>query len=291
MDISHQDIQTNGVSLHVAACGPKDAPLVILLHGFPEYWGAWESHMRLIAAKGYLVIAPDQRGYNTSDKPRRMRDYSLDLLAEDIVGLIEHHHRQQARIVGHDWGGAVAWHVARVHPERLARLVVINCPPTDVFRRFALRHPGQLLRSWYIVAMQIPWVMRWALTRRNFAKTRRTMRRSSKPGTFDAQALAGHMAAWAQPDAFRSMINWYRAAIWRPPRRSREMIEVPTLLLWGERDRFLSKGLVKPSLAACADARAVRYPEATHWLQHEQPDAVVDEMLEFFGEDVKGEDE
>jgi len=282
MNITHQEIRTHGVRLHVASCGPERGPLVLLLHGFPEYWGAWEAYMGRLAARGYRVIAPDQRGYNKSEKPPRVRDYRLELLSADIVGLIDHHGRERARVVGHDWGGAVAWHLARAHADRVRQLVVINCPPPDVLKRFALRHPTQLLRSWYMMVMQCPRLAEWAMSRRNFALTRASMFSSSNPGTFDGDGLAGHLAAWAQPGALRAMVNWYRAGFRHPPKTGGGPVKAPTLLLWGERDRFLGKGLVDPSVDICLDARAVRFPDATHWLPHEEPEAVLAEMIGFF---------
>jgi len=282
VEITHQDIQTNGVTLHVASCGPEDGPLVILLHGFPEYWGAWEAHMHLLADQGFRVIAPDQRGYNTSEKPPRVRDYRLDVLSDDILGLIDHHGQQTARLVGHDWGGAVAWHLARAHAERIHQLVVINCPPADVMQRYALRHPSQLVRSWYMMAMQLPWLAEWTLSMGNFSMAVSVMVDSATPGTFDRERLSGHIDAWSQPGALRGMVNWYRAGFRNPPKQGGGPVKVPTLLLWGERDRFLAKGLVDPAMAICEDGRAVRYPDATHWLPHEATEEVVKQMSAFF---------
>ncbi len=282
MEITHHFIQTNQVRLHVASCGPEDGPLVILLHGFPEYWGAWRVHMEALADEGYHVLAPDQRGYNASDKPPRVRDYRIDELALDVVGLIDHCGVQEARIVGHDWGGAVAWQVARAYPERIQQVAVINCPPIDVAQRYAVWHPVQLLRSWYMFVMQAPWLVPWAMALRDFDLTCRQFVATSVPGTFSREKLAGHMEAWAQPGALRSMVHWYRAAFWYPPKTGLGPVEVPALFLWGEGDRFLDKGLIEPTLAICTSGRLVRYPDASHWLPHEEAADVVGQLSSFF---------
>src|SRR5437879_4698652 len=160
-------IATNGIRLNVAQAGPPDGPLVILLHGFPEFWYGWRKQIPALAAAGYRVWAPDQRGYNFSDKPPDVRDYTLDKLAADVAGLIEAAGRQRAIIVGHDWGGAVAWWLAANNPERVERLVIINVPHPLVMRRLILRDPRQTLRSWYMFMFLLPRLPEWFARRRN----------------------------------------------------------------------------------------------------------------------------
>src|SRR5471032_562929 len=151
MTLAFHRIRTNDIALNVALDGPANGPLVILLHGFPEFWNAWREQIPALASAGCRVMAPDMRGYNLSDKPRGLQAYRADVLAKDIVGLIDSAGRQTAVIVGHDWGGAVAWSVAMRHPERVSRLVVLNCAhPVAMLRR--LRHDrAQLRKSWYIL--------------------------------------------------------------------------------------------------------------------------------------------
>ena len=196
---------------------------------------------------------------------------------------MDHFGRERARIVGHDWGGAVAWQIARRHPGRVEQLVVVNCPPADVLERTARRHFRQLRRSWYMAAFQLPWIPEWLLGRKDCRGLRWNMIRSARPGTFTNEGLVDHVAAWKQPGALRATINWYRAALRHPPKRTDTTVAAPTLLLWGEGDLFLGTELIEPTLKVCADGRAVRYPEATHWLPHEEPTDVVEHMSRFFG--------
>ena len=141
---------TNGVNLHVVMTGAQDGPLVILLHGFPEFWYGWRKQMPALAAAGYAVWAPDQRGYNRSDKPAGVGAYHIDTLADDIAGLIAASGREQVYLVGHDWGAAVAWWVAGKYPTRIKKLAILNVPHPAVMRRAVLEDAEQRKRSWYI---------------------------------------------------------------------------------------------------------------------------------------------
>ena len=284
-DITHEDIEIEGLRLHVASLGPEDGALVVLLHGFPEYWGAWRVHMGVLARAGFRVIAPDQRGYGTSDKPTAVRDYRLDLLADDVAGLIAAMGRTRAHVVGHDWGGAVTWRVLQKHGACVDKAVVINCPPVEVLEKTAWRHPMQAIRSWYTLAMQMPWLPEWFLSVSNFHQLSRAMESSSRPGTFAAEDLVGYRAAWAEPGALGSMLAWYRAALrHRPPAPpDHGRIDHPVCLIWGEQDRFLGTELIAPTLEKCQQGRLVGFPDATHWVLHEELEAVCDTLLEFFG--------
>jgi pimeloyl-ACP methyl ester carboxylesterase len=279
MSIEHHHVETNGIRLHVAALGPKDGPLLILLHGFPEYWGAWKAHMPLLAAAGFRVLAPDQRGYNTSDKPPAVRDYHIDTLCADIIGLIDAEDRARATIVGHDWGGAVAWRLAQTEPTRLERVAVLNCCPGEVLKA-AWRNPGQLLKSWYRFMFQFPWIPELVLQRQDFAALADKMWGSAQPDTFSDAAIAGLKEAWAQPGAINTMLNWYRAALRCPPKAGGQ-ITVPSLLLWGEQDAFLGTHLIDPTMAMCDDGQLVRFPENTHWINHEAVEQVCEKLIAF----------
>jgi pimeloyl-ACP methyl ester carboxylesterase len=237
--------------------------------------------MPLLAARGYRVIAPDLRGYGTSAKPPKVKDYALDRLVEDVTGVLDALGHPTAHVVGHDWGGALAWQVARAVPERVDRLAVINCPPFDVMQRAPLRDPLQPFRSWYIFAFQLPILPQWSSSLRDFALLTSIMIRSARPGTFSTESLAGHRKAWSNPDALRSMIHWYRAGLRHPPAGGKR-ITVPVLLLWGEQDRFLGTSLIGPTEALCESLRVVRFPDHTHWLPHEAPEAVMEHILQFF---------
>ena len=268
-------VPTNGLHLHVAEAGPGEGPLAVLLHGFPEFWYGWRRQIPFLARAGFRVWAPDQRGYNLSDKPRPVAAYALDNLAADVVGLIDAAGRERAFLVGHDWGAAVAWWAAIRHPRRVERLVAINVPHPGVMYHRLRRDPSQLLRSWYIFFFQVPWLPEALARLDNFAALARTLRTTSRPGTFTDADLDEYRRAWARPNAYRSMLNWYRAIFRIPaPPLAKLRVRVPTLLIWGARDKFLRRASAEPSIELCDDGRLVVVEEATHWVQHEEPDRV-----------------
>jgi len=278
----HTFINANGIRLHVVQDGPADGPLVILLHGFPEFWYGWHRQIPGLAKAGYWVWVPDQRGYNLSDKPQDIASYSIDTLAADVIGLIDAAGRQKAIVVGHDWGAAVAWWTAVVYSERVERLVVMNVPHPVVMKRFASRNLEQMLRSWYIGFFQVPKLPERLLARNNYQLLVRTLLGSSRRGTFTRADLEQYKEAWSQPGALTAMINWYRA-LWRSPALHQKSIrvKVPTLLIWGVRDRFLMQEMAPLSITLCDNGRLLLLPNATHWVQHEEVNSVL--------EGIKGE--
>lgn len=277
-------IRTNGITLSVARAGPEGGPPVVLLHGFPEDGTCWRHQIGPLAAAGFDVLAPDQRGYGLSDKPPDVADYALDRLADDVVGLIESTGRPSAALVGHDWGGIVAWWAAIRHPGRVGRLAILNAPHPVAFRRYARTHPGQLLRSWYVFLFQIPRLPEAMFRRRNWRGLTRALVRTSRPGAFSEADLEHYRRAGSEPGAIAAMIHWYRAALRYPPRSPADVrVHVPTLLIWGARDRFLAPALAGRSLALCDDGRLERFEEATHWVQHEESDRVNRLLLDFLG--------
>src|SRR5262245_58570023 len=163
----HRFAVVNSVRLHYAEAG--EGPLVVLLHGFPEFWYSWRHQIKGLAAAGFRVIAPDLRGYNESDKPPGIASYRLELLTQDIVELIQHAGEKRAHVVGHDWGGGIAWWLAMQNPQVVERLVILNAPhPVAFFRE--LRRPAQLLKSWYMFFFQLPWLPEVMLRVGNFAQ-------------------------------------------------------------------------------------------------------------------------
>ncbi|HEX8664175.1 MAG TPA: alpha/beta hydrolase [Beijerinckiaceae bacterium] len=263
------------VSLHAVEAGPPDGPLAILLHGFPEFWYGWRRQIGPLAAASLRVVAPDQRGYNLSDKPQGVESYAIGRLAADVVGLADALGRERFFLVGHDWGGMVAWRVAARHPDRVERLAILNAPHPRAFGPYARHHPGQALRSAYVGFFQLPFIPEAALRAGGFALLRQALLRSSRPGAFTPEDLARYEAAWREPGALTAMLNWYRAIRLRPARDGDEgRIRCPTLVIWGRRDSALESGLAEASAALCDDARIVWHDNATHWVQHEEPEAV-----------------
>jgi pimeloyl-ACP methyl ester carboxylesterase len=186
-----------------------------------------------------------------------------------------------AHVVGHDWGGAVAWWVALHHPERVRRLCAANVPHPTVLARRLRSDPDQQLRSWYTLFFQLPRIPEATMRAGNWALPARTMRESSLPGTFSEADFERYRAAWRQPAAFESMLNWYRAAGRERPTPRRTRVASPTLVLWGARDEFLATGMARESVARCASGRLELVADATHWVQHERPTRVAEALASF----------
>jgi pimeloyl-ACP methyl ester carboxylesterase len=270
------------VALHAVEAGPPDGPLVVLLHGFPEFWYGWQHQIGPLAAAGFRVVAPDQRGYNLSDKPRGIGAYALDRLAADVAGLADALGRERFRLVGHDWGGLVAWWLAARHPGRVERLAILNAPHPQVFGAYARSHPSQMLRSAYVGFFQLPFVPEATLAAGDFALLRRALKRSSRPGAFTPQDLERYREAWSEPGALTAMLDWYRAFRSIPTLSDGEArIRCPTLVVWGRRDAALEPGLAEASAALCDDVRVIWHDRATHWVQHEEPQAVNAALVAF----------
>jgi len=268
--------------LHAIAGGPKDGPAVVLLHGFPEFWYAWHRQIEPLAAAGFRVIVPDQRGYNLSSKPVGVAAYALTELVSDVIAIADQLGREKIFLAGHDWGAAVAWSTALLHPQRIAKLAILNVPHPSVMRKFLSTSPRQLLRSWYMFFFQLPWLPEALFSAFNFRIGERALLRSSRPGTFSENDLAQYRAAWSQAGALTGMINWYRALFRTPVKFPDKTVRVPTRILWGERDAFLLAEMARESLRYCTNAELFTFANASHWLQHEEPARVSELLIDFF---------
>jgi pimeloyl-ACP methyl ester carboxylesterase len=280
--VEFQRIQTNGVTLHVALAGPPDGPPVILLHGFPEFWYGWSKQIGPLAAAGYRVIAPDQRGYNLSDKPRGISAYRLATLAADITGLMDALGYERTAVAGHDWGAFVAWWLALNSSEHVSRLVILNVPHPSVAFTQALRHPAQFIRSLYILFFQLPRLPEATLSRNHFQPLVNAMRRSGRPGAFSDADMQAYVEAWSQPGALTHMLDWYRALARRRPKLPpHERVVMPALMIWGVHDPALGRFLAEPSINLCNHGRLIFVEQATHWVQHEEPALVNAHLINF----------
>jgi pimeloyl-ACP methyl ester carboxylesterase len=279
-DVREGFAELDSVRLHYVEAG--NGPLVLLLHGFPDFWYGWRYQIPALARAGYHVVAPDMRGYNLSDKPPGWRSYDGDKLAGDIAGLVSHFGAERARIVGHDWGAAVTYLTAMRHPEVVERAAILNVPHPERLLR-GLRDPRQMLRSWYMFVFQLPWLPENVSRLRGFAAWRRLLR-SDVPEAFSDDDLNRYVEAWSQPGALEGMINYYRAALRRSPgaaldRMSR--IEAQVLVIWGERDPALRPELAEPDPKWVPNVRVERLPEAPHWVQLAAPERVNELLLDF----------
>jgi len=270
------------VRLHAVASGPKDGPVVVLLHGFPEFWYGWRKIIEPLANAGFRVIVPDQRGYNLSSKPSSIAAYALTELVADVIAIADQLSQPRILLAGHDWGAAVAWSTALLYPQRIAKLAVLNVPHPSVMRRYMTKHLRQTLRSWYIFFFQLPWLPEAIFSAFHFRLGVRALLGSSRPGTFSDEDLAQYRAAWSQPGALTAMINWYRASFRHRIKFPDRTVQVPMRILWGERDRFLLSEMAHASWRYCTNGELFTFADATHWLQHEEPAKVAHLLVEFF---------
>jgi pimeloyl-ACP methyl ester carboxylesterase len=281
-DFEHHFIETNGIKLHVVLAGPADGEPVILLHGFPEYWGGWKRQIPALAEAGYRVIVPDQRGYGQSDVPRGVGAYALFELGKDIVGLLDYFGYENVFLVGHDWGAVVAWGVGILYPGRVRRLAILNVPHPAAMVDFLKKSPRQMLKSWYIGFFQIPGLADWLLARNDFALAVRLLVGSGKKGTFSRPELEEYKKAWKASGGLTGMINWYRAlARKRASLPGSPRLVMPVLILWGKQDVALSAEMAEASLTYCENGQLVYFENATHWVQHDEAEAVNARLLEF----------
>lgn len=293
MDPSHEEAIVNGVRLHYVEAG--EGPLVVLLHGFPEHWHVWREQISALVDAGYRVVAPDMRGYNRSEKPHGVEAYRIGTLVEDVLALIERCGEGRATVVGHDWGGVIAWEVAARHPEVVDRLVVLNAPHPAVYRQeLRSRRSDQRKRSSYALFFQLPWLPEALFRARGYRAIERLFREGPEdPDAFDAEEIARYERACARPGAMTSMLNYYRA-LFRGhlrsvlPGRARPdettiagVIDRPTLLIWGMRDRALSPRLTEGLERWVPDLRVECLPGASHWVQADEPDRVNELLIEF----------
>jgi len=273
-------VETNDATLHVVEAGPEDGKLLVLLHGFPEFWYGWHEAIAPLANAGYRVVVPDQRGYNCSEKPPAVSDYRIDELARDVVGLIDAYDRETAAVAGHDWGAAVAWWLALHHEARLSELVAVNVPHPSVFERALRRSWDQRLKSWYVLAFQLPKLPEAVASAGNWRLATNALRDTSAPGTFTNEDLRRYRRAWDRDGAFEAMVNWYRAIVRDRPEPARTEVTVPTLVIWGAQDQFLARRLAGESVDRCAEGRLLTIDEATHWVVHEHPHRVAEAIAD-----------
>jgi pimeloyl-ACP methyl ester carboxylesterase len=287
--VKHRTETVNGIQMHWVEAG--DGPLVVLLHGFPEFWYGWRNQIPALAQAGYRVVAPDLRGYNESDKPDGYDAYLGGPLSADVADLIAVCGEERAIVVGHDWGGAVAWMTALRHPEVVEKLVILNAPHPGAFLR-AVRDPAQLLRSSYILFFQTPIAPERLLRAHNFRALRWMLRSGSqRVGAFTDEDLDRYAAAFSQPGALTGSLAYYRAMGRRmmgaarqsgaaPRDGERRTVTAPTLIIWGRNDPALGQAIADPG-DAVPNRKVVFIDDASHFVQADAPDRVNELLVDF----------
>jgi pimeloyl-ACP methyl ester carboxylesterase len=267
--------------LHYVEAG--EGPLIVLLHGFPEFWYGWRLQIQPLAAAGFRVVAPDLRGYNLSSKPDGVTAYNGDLLAADIRDLIQERGAKSAMLVGHDWGGTVAWTIAMNHPEVVDRLAILNAAHPRKLSQ-GLHHPGQLRKSWYFFFFDVPELPE-SVVHANHWHFFRHFLRDAHPA-YSPEDIEHYIEAWSQPGAATGMINYYRSSVRTSPKRAEAALRpigAPTLVIWGERDHYLGPELAEPDHDDVPNLdRVERLPDASHWVHHDEAERVNQLLTEFF---------
>jgi pimeloyl-ACP methyl ester carboxylesterase len=288
--LKHEFADVNGVRLHYARAG--QGKLILFVHGFPEFWYAWKDLLPEFG-RDHLAVAPDMRGYNLSSKPADASDYAVSHLVDDLRALARSLGHEKFTLVAHDWGGGVAWSLGIHHPECLEKLVIINAPHPALFERELNRNPAQQAASQYMLLFRSP-KAEATLSANNYAfLVDAVLTRGLKKGHFTEDDRQAYITAWSQPGALTGSLNWYRAAGIGPPTKadakahsfepsaSPSKVEVPTLVIWGEKDQALVKENLEGLEEYVPDLTVRRIADGTHWVIHEQPVLVADHIREF----------
>jgi pimeloyl-ACP methyl ester carboxylesterase len=293
-EIHHNYASVNGLRLHYAHAGA--GPLVLFLHGFPEFWYCWKRQLEEFG-RDHLAVAPDLRGFNLSDRPADVKQYKARILVEDVRALAEHLGRPQREkfvLVAHDWGGAVAWAYAMAHPQTLSKLVIINSPHPVPFARELAHNPAQQDASQYMNLFRTGKAER-VLSENNFERLMKMTLEGWGKGSIDAAEKAAYIEAWSQPGALTGSLNYYRASPLYPPIGDDPgakalkldpadfMVRVPTLVVWGMRDQALLPANLDGLEACVPDLRIERLPEASHWVMHDEPGRLNRLIRDFIG--------
>jgi epoxide hydrolase 4 len=284
--IEHDTVDVNGVKLHYAKSGSGE--LILFLHGFPEFWYAWKDQLEEFG-RDRLAVAPDMRGYNLSSKPAEVDQYRVPLLVEDVRALAERlgfGAKRKFVLVGHDWGGVVAWAYAMAHPDTLDRLVIVNAPHPTVFQRELRDNPAQQKASQYMLMFRGPEAEKTLSANDHAMLVEIVLGEGLKQGYVTEADKKAYLEAWSQPGALTGGLNYYRAAQVGPPTATQEVptefvagaastkVNVPTLVIWGERDTALLTGNLEGLDAYVPTLTVRRIPDATHWVVHEKPELV-----------------
>lgn len=280
--IEHCYADVNGIRLHYAIAG-RGAPM-IFLHGFPEFWYAWKRQL-VEFARDHQVVAPDMRGYNLSSKPAEVEQYRLHHLVDDILALAAHLALGKFTLIGHDWGGAVAWRMAIDHPAKLERLVIINAPHPAIFLRELRDNPAQQAASQYMLRFRSAEAEQ-ILSANGYERLMTIILRPLlEKGSFDEDDVRTYLEAWSRPGALTGGLNYYRAAAAGPapaspgggphglepvaPDPAASKVRVPTLVIWGEKDQALLTGNLQGLDDFVPRLLIRRIPEGSHWVIHE----------------------
>lgn len=278
-------IEAGGMTFEVAVCGEGDR-LALCLHGFPSHALSWRDLLPLLARLGYRAWAPNQRGYGRSSRPEGVSAYNIDKLTGDVAALIDASGAKETILIGHDWGAAVAWTFASRKVRPLKALIIMNVPHPKCYLDRLFRSK-QIFKSWYMFFFQIPWLPDWLLSRRHAERIGRMLDRSSNRDTFPPDLVQIFRDNAAQPGAATAMLNWYRAALRNPVREEFPVIDVPTLMVWGEADVALDKSTTYDTHRYVSNLTLKYLPGVSHWVYQDATDRVNAMVEEFLSTQIK----
>ncbi|USG59461.1 alpha/beta hydrolase [Sneathiella marina] len=290
-EITHNITAISDIKIHYAESGRDKQDLVLLLHGFPEFWYTWRQQLPDIGER-YHAVAPDMRGYNLSDKPEGIKSYRINHLMADMFRLVEQLGHEKFYLVAHDWGAGVAWAMAIAHPEKIKGLVIMNGPHPFIFSELLSKNETQIEQSQYMayfrnegieddmLANDCEWLLKW------------TFKEHLATGQMTEEDRQAYLTAWTRPNALKSMLNYYRASPLTPATAENKgkgfglnpadfVVKVPTLVIWGEEDHALVPENLDGLAELVPDLEIVRLPNVTHWVTHEAPEIVSKEILSF----------
>jgi pimeloyl-ACP methyl ester carboxylesterase len=277
-----------GLNMSVWTAGDSSHPLLIFLHGFPEHGKIWEYQLEYFSKLGYFVVAPDQRGYGETEKPYSISAYSLDLLAQDVLGVIEYFQKNDTDLVGHDWGAGVSYWAVLKYPEKFRSVTIINVPHLQTMKDQMKKNKVQRKKSRYMFFFQLPWIPEFMLRRAGFKLLERSLVKTSKKGSFTDEDILSYKEAWSRPGAIRGMLNWYRAvARVRTEPIKNAYVKIPSLVIWGAKDPFMRRELAELSMKYHKNGRLVFFENNTHWVHHEKPLEVSKEIEDFLAQNRK----
>lgn len=277
------NVSANQLSFRVAMSGTGDR-LVLCLHGFPESSISWRYQFQPLAQAGYRVWAPDLRGYGGTTRPIGLDAYSIESLLHDISELLTAAETSQVILVGHDWGGIIAWYFAMRYPERLKALVILNAPHPACFER-ELRHWRQLSRSWYMGVFQLPWVPEAILSMgQGYVIGKIFDRMAIRPALMPEEIVQVYRRQACAPGALTAMLNYYRAALrgggaLRQRTLGYPTITIPTLVLWGLQDHALGPHNLVELNRVVSDLTVVTLADAGHFVHEDEPEHVNHEIV------------
>jgi len=287
-DLTHETARTNGIDLHCVTAGPEDGDLLVLLHGFPEFWYSWKHQLPALVDAGYRVVTPDLRGYNRSERPAGVSAYSIDELVADVAGLVDHYGDGAAHVVGHDWGGLIAWQVGIDRPDVVDRLVILNAPHPNRFDRRLRTSFSQLRKSWYVFYFQLPWLPETGFQWSDYAVVESLLREETQSGAFTDEDIERYKSALATPGAVTAALNYYRALGRQRVKQyllgdgvPNQSVDVPTMLVWGENDHALDSELTEGNEQWVENLRVEGIPDASHWVQFDARERVNELLVDF----------